>query len=321
MKFGKLLTTAVVVGGALGALALVNKMTESQAGELDTVLKGEERRYPWKNGDVFYLVKGNRESKPLLLVHGFGPGASSYEWRKNIDALAEQFRVYAIDLMGYGLSDRPAIDYTPETYADLIGDFLKEVINKPTVVVARGETCAFVIANAYRRPQLFERLVLVSPSPDMLAEVVPGPVNSACKVLMKMPIVGQFVYNMLTSRRSIQNFYDREGYHNPGLITDELVEYIFSSAHQPNARYAAAAAFTNNLAMDAHEPLARLQMPIVAVFGREAVPTPAEAGAAFKSVNPRLETRTLDNCTQQPQDEQAAKFNNLIREFASATVA
>lgn len=321
MKFGKLLTTAVVVGGALGALSLVNKMTESQAGELDTVLKGEERRYPWKNGDVFYLVKGNRESKPLLLVHGFGPGASSYEWRKNIDALAEQFRVYAIDLMGYGLSDRPAIDYTPETYADLISDFLKEVINKPTVVVARGETCAFVIANAYRRPQLFERLVLVSPSPDMLAEVVPGPVNSTCKVLMKIPVVGQFVYNMLTSRRSIQNYFDRAGYHNPGLITDELVEYVFSSAHQPNARYAAASSFTNNLAMDAHEPLARLQMPIVAVFGREAVPTPAEASAAFKSVNPRLETRTLDNCTRQPQDEQAAKFNNLVREFAGATVA
>ena len=164
MKFaGKLLTTGLVIGGALGALTLFNKMTDSQAGEIDTVLKGEERRYPWKDGDIFYVVKGNRESKPLLLVHGFGPGASSYEWRKNIDALAEHFRVYALDLLGYGLSDRPAIDYTAETYADLISDFLKEVIGKPTVVVAHGETCAYVIADAYRRPQLFERLALVAP--------------------------------------------------------------------------------------------------------------------------------------------------------------
>ncbi len=321
VKFGKLLTTAVVVGGTLGAMTLLNKMTESQAGELDTVLKGEERRYPWKDGDAFYLVKGNREAKPLLLVHGLGPGASSYEWRKNIDALSEQFRVYALDLMGYGLSDRPAIDYTSETYADLVNDFLKEVINKPTVVVAHGETCAYVIANAYRRPQLFERLVLVAPPLSIVEETIPGPVNTALKSLLRAPIVGQFVYNILTSRRGIQNYYDREGYHNPGLITDELVEYVFSSAHQPNARYAAASALTRNLTMDAHEPLVRLQVPVIAIFGRESIPTPAEVGAALKRVNPRIETRVIDNCSGQPQDEQAAKFNVLVREFAAAPVS
>lgn len=321
MKFGKFLTGAAVVGGALGALTLFNKVTESQAGELDTVLRGEGRRYPWKSGDIFYLVKGNRESKPLLLVHSLGPGASSYEWRKNIDDLAEQFRVYALDLMGYGLSDRPAIDYTPETYTDLIADFLKEVINKPAIVVAHGETCAYVIADAFRRPQLFERLVLVAPPMSLVEETAPGPVNAALKFLLRAPIVGQFAYNLLASRRGIQNYYDREGYHNPGLITDELVEYVFSSAHQPNARYSAASALTRNLAMDAYEPLVRLQVPALAIFGRETIPTPSEVSAALKRVNPRIETRTLDNSNGQPQDEQAAKFNTLLREFAAAPVA
>ncbi len=321
MKFaGKLLTTGLVVGGALGALTLFNKMTDSQAGEIDTVLKGEERRYPWKDGDIFYLVKGNRESKPLLLIHGFGPGASSYEWRKNVDALAEHFRVYALDLLGYGLSDRPAIDYTAETYADLISDFLREVIGKPAVVVAHGDTCAYVVADAYRRPQLFERLVLVAPSPLMLQETSTGPLNGLQKTLLRLPIVGQFAYNLLTTRRAIQNYYDIQGYHNPGLITDELVEYIFSSAHQSNARFAAASALTGNLTLDAHEPLARVQMPVVIVLGREGVPTPSEASAAFKRVNGRIETRTLDNASQQLQDEQAAKFNALVREFAGVTV-
>lgn len=321
MKFaGKLLTAGLVAGGALGALALFNKMTDSQAGEIDTVLKGEERRYPWKDGDIFYLVKGNRESKPLLLIHGFGPGASSYEWRKNVDALAENFRVYALDLLGYGLSDRPAIDYTAETYADLISDFLREVIGRPAVVVARGETCAYVIADAFRRPQLFERLVLVAPSPVMLQETMPGPQSALLKTLLRAPIVGQFAYNLLTSRRAIQNYYDIQGYHNPGLITDELVEYIFSSAHQSNARFAAASALTGNLTTDVHEPLARLQMPVVIVWGREGAPTPGEASAAFKRVNAHIETRTLDNASQLPQDEQATKFNALVRDFAGVTI-
>ena len=101
----KLLVASAVVGSTVGAIAIYNKLTESLAGELDTVLTGEERRYPWKYGDMFYEAKGARDAKPLLLVHGFGPGASSYEWRKNMDALSENFRVYAIDLLGFGLSD------------------------------------------------------------------------------------------------------------------------------------------------------------------------------------------------------------------------
>src|ERR1700674_4916809 len=101
---GKILTTGLVVGGALGTLTVVNKLTESMAGELNTVLRGEGRRYPWKDGDVFYEVKGAKDAKPLVLIHGFGPGASSYEWRKNVDALAQQFRVFVVDLPGFGLS-------------------------------------------------------------------------------------------------------------------------------------------------------------------------------------------------------------------------
>src|ERR1019366_4680559 len=224
----KLLVTGAVVGSALGAMAIYNKLTESLAGELDTVLTGEERRYPWKYGDMFYEVKGVRDAKPLLLVHGFGPGASSYEWRKNIDALSEHFRVYAIDLLGFGLSDRPSIDYTAETYADLLNDFLKEVIGKPTVVVAHGLSCAYAIAGAYRRPQYFERLVLVSPPATILQETIPSIRNVALKSLLRLPIVGQFIYNLLTSRSAIRGYYDELGFHNPGLITDDLVEYIYT---------------------------------------------------------------------------------------------
>ncbi len=317
---GKLLTAGLVVGGTLGVLSVFNRITESQAGELDTALKGEERRYPWKYGDVFYQVRGNREAKPLLLIHGFGPGASSFEWRKNVDALSEQYRVYVLDLLGFGLSDRPSIDYTAETFTDLIGDLLREVIARPTVVVAHSLTCAYVIANAYRRPQLFERLVLVSPPTSLLEESLPGLLPGILKYALRTPVIGQSLYNILTSRRAIEGYFDRQGYHNPGLITDELVEYVYSSAHQSNSRFPAASLLSGNLHMDVYEPLARLQMPVMAIWGREDISPASEASAAFKRVNPRIETRVFDNASEQLQDEQAIKFNALVKEFAGAPV-
>lgn len=317
---GKLLTTGLVVGGIFGTMAIANRVIESQAGQLDTVLTGEERRYSWKYGDVFYKVKGNSGARPLLLIHGFDPGASSYEWRKNVDVLAEHFHVYVIDLLGFGVSDRPAIDYTVETFTDLIGDFIKEVIGSSAIVVAHGLPCAYVIANAYRRPQLFERLVLVTPPTAILQEAVPGPINTAWKVVLRAPIVGPFIYNMLTTRRAIRAYYDRQGYYNPAMVTNDLVEYIFTSAHQPHSHFPAASFLSHHLTMDVHEALKRLQPPIVAIWGREGAPTASEAADAFRRVNPGIDIRILDNCNQQPQDEQATHFNNLVREFASQPV-
>src|SRR5258708_17232727 len=109
---------------------------------------------------------------------------------------------------------------------------------------------------------------VVSPPLAIVEESAPCAVNTVLKSVLRTPIIGQFVYNMLTLRRAIQAYFDRLGYHNPGLITDELVEYIYSSAHQSNSRYAAASALSNSLVMDAHEPLARLEMPIMAIWGR-----------------------------------------------------
>ncbi len=317
---GKILTAGLAIGGTLGAMALLNRLTISQAGELNTVLTGEERRYPWKDGDVFYQVKGTRERKPLVLIHSFAPGASSYEWRKNVDALAEEYRVYALDLLGYGLSDRPALNYTAETYIDLIGDFLQEEIGQPALVVAHDLSGAYAVMCAYRRPQLFEKLMLISPPVELLQEPASDMAHTALRGLLRLPIVGEFAYNLLTSRRAIQRYYDRRGYHNPGLITDQLVEQLFSSAHQENSHYSINSLLSKDLVTDIHEPLARLSMPTVAIWGREEELSAVEASNAYKLVNPKIETRILDRSSQQLQDEQAARFNTLVRELVGTPV-
>ncbi len=316
----KVVTTTLVVGGTLGTLALINQVTERMAGAIDTVLTGEERRYPWKYGDIFYEVKGAHDAKPLVLIHSLDPGASSYEWRRNIDTLSTQFRVFALDLLGFGLSDRPAMDYDAEMYTDLLSDFVKEVVGTSALVVAHGATSAYAIAAAYRRPQFFERLILISPPPAIMEEVYPGIFGTVVKRLLCLPVVGQFTYNLLTSRQAIRRFYDKQGYHNPDLVSDELVEYVYTSAHQLGSRFAAAALFGKSLHLDVHEPLARLQIPVLTVWGRESLETPAQTGVAFTRLNKRVEVRVIDKSRQHLQDEQASQLNSLLGEFADVAV-
>src|SRR5512146_3207812 len=110
--------------GAASALALGNWLARVGVGAPETALSGETGYYPWTQGSLRYTVKGRGE--PLALIHGIYPGASSFEYRKVFDRLAERYRVFALDLLGFGQSGRPAIDYTPALYVELIEDFLRQ---------------------------------------------------------------------------------------------------------------------------------------------------------------------------------------------------
>ena len=156
----------------------------------------------------------------------------------------------------------------------------------------------------------------------MLQESAPGPTSGALGFILRLLIVGQFVYNLLTSRQTISKYYDHQKFHNPGLITDDLVEYVYTTAHQPNSRYALISFLSDSLNVDAHEATARLQMPVIVVVGREGegMFSASEVGDAFKQVNAQIEVHILAKCSYHLQDEQAVHFNSLVRDFAAATV-
>jgi len=129
-KLGNVWKTLLAGGAGMAALAAVNAAIQRSAVEPDdSALGGEAHFYNWKHGRVFYKTAGTQQSgAPLVFIHGIGAGASSFMWRKNFDDLAKDFRVYAFDLLGFGLSDKPvSAAYSADLYVELIADFLKDV--------------------------------------------------------------------------------------------------------------------------------------------------------------------------------------------------
>ncbi|CAA6668272.1 unnamed protein product [Spirodela intermedia] len=120
--------------------------------------------WQWRGFNVNFLVKGKvaGDRLPVLLVHGFG--ASIPHWRRNIEVLAENYTVYAIDLLGFGASDKPeGFEYTMETWAELILDFLDEVVRRPTVLIGNSVgSLACVIAASESTGGLVQGLVLLN---------------------------------------------------------------------------------------------------------------------------------------------------------------
>ena len=94
-------------------------------------LENGYQTWKWNNYSINYVALGNENAdgdskEPLLLIHGFG--ASAYHWRYNIPYLARKYRVYAIDLLGFGLSDKPIIEYNADIWRDQVLSFIEEVV-------------------------------------------------------------------------------------------------------------------------------------------------------------------------------------------------
>lgn len=93
------------------------------------------------------------EGPAVLLVHGFG--ASAYHWRYVVPQLARSCRVFAIDLLGFGWSDKPLVDYSGyNVWADQCAAFLQEVVGGPAVVVGNSMGGFNALNMAARTPDL-----------------------------------------------------------------------------------------------------------------------------------------------------------------------
>src|SRR5690242_16850693 len=121
----------LAAGAALAGIEMLNRSVALPYEELEWQLPAEPTFWQWRYGRVAVYQAGSPDNPPLLLLHGQNASASADEMRQPFERLSQHFQVCAPDLLGYGLSDRPDIDYTPDVYTELIEDILKEVVQRP----------------------------------------------------------------------------------------------------------------------------------------------------------------------------------------------
>lgn len=314
---GVALAGAVVAGGALAVTASSVLATPQP---LESALEGESRIFRFREGDVFYKVRGPADAQPVLLLHSVHLSASSFEWRKNFSALSQTFRVYAPDLPGFGLSDRPAIDYTADLYVQLIADFTREVIARPTIVVARNQSAAFAARAAYLDSQLFTRLAFISPSGIISPAALEsrdwpswsgGPMQSLLRRVSET-IAGQVPYAFLTTRPALSWLVARQSYANPEHVTPEVVQHLYATTHQFGARFAPLAFMSGKLDIDVGSDFAALRQPMLLVWGeQDAINDPVHAEALSK-LNQHTRLELIAQAGNAAQEEQANEVNELL---------
>jgi pimeloyl-ACP methyl ester carboxylesterase len=299
-------------GAALGAAAAFNALAGRGVGELENLLGGEEGWYRWRGHDIAFTRRGSGPA--LLLVHSVHAAAWSYEWRANVDALARSHTVYTIDLLGFGRSDRPALRYSARLYIGLLGDFVRDVIDAPCVLVASSISAAYAIVLGARDPGLFPLLVLIEPTGLVRLHEPAGAGGDATRFALAAPVLGTAAFNGLVSRRSLRSYLERI-YVDHDFVTDDLVDTYYATAHQPGAKHAPAALLGGQLNIDIRRALRRLSQPTLLVWGEQATEAPLEDARGFVVLKPDIELAILDRAGDLPHDERAREFNEMVHAF------
>jgi pimeloyl-ACP methyl ester carboxylesterase len=312
---GRLLTIirflALSALGTLGFAAFValRHMIETPQ-PLESILPGEARLYHWKHGHIFYKVLGATDAPPIVLLHAPSIGASAYEMRKIIGALAQQYRVYAPDLLGFGLSDRPQMDYTAETYVTLCHDFLSSVVGQPATLLASGLSCNYAVMVAHRFPELCQRLLLISPielfggerKQDVLTE------------LAQLPAAGSLFYSLISTRAALRYSMARQHLLSRDILSSD-VDYLYASTHQFGGQHAPLALLAGKLTLDASEEFEHVQQPTLIIWGAHAL-NKARTLMSQYHVSPKAQIVLIQDAGRYVHEEAPAMVIANIREWS-----
>lgn len=276
-----------------------------------TPLPVEPAFFTWRGHQVATYTAGAGD--PLLLVHSINAAASAFEMRGPFLGLQDRFEVHALDLLGYGRSDRPARRYIATDYISIIEQNLT-AIGRPTSLIASSLGAAYAIAAAARRPELVRSLVLVCPTGISQLAQPPGPIAMAAYNLLRGPI-GRLLFQALTSRIGTRYFLKQQAYAQSASITDAVVDAFYRTSHQPGALYAPICFLTGLLNCDIAADFTRLNLPILLVWGRQAGTTPLSKSKEFLARNRCARLAVIDNASLMAQDEHPEQFNALVRDF------
>ena len=272
--------------------------------------------------NLHYFCGGS--GPPLVLVHGLGSSAA-VEFYYNLEPLAAHHRVFAIDLPGFGRSDKPVLEYTIDLFVRAVSDLMAtEGIERAAVMgVSMGGRVALGLA--LDSPEKVERLVLV----DALGVGAPRRVlaysilltrglgeltlRGTARALRQMnpAVIRRFWGWYLKRPNRVASIWSDERIANHGTL---LATPEYRAAYLSALRSIAGMRQLRN-GVVVEDRLAELRMPTLLIWGGQDHIFPASHARAAKDRIPNGRLEIFDDSGHTPQMEEPDRFNRVVFDF------
>lgn len=310
----KFLNICIFSSLTLLTMAGMNKLIFVTSTMKEILNRKKALTYDWRFGTIHYTKQG--VGTPLLLIHDFIPGSSDFEWKEIIKALSKTHTVYTLDLLGFGRSDKPAITYTNYLYVQLVTDFVKNVIGRRCDVITSGSSAAIAVMACRMDASLFNRMMFISP--DALADTgkAPSKRTKTRKLLLELPLIGTFAYNMLVNRWNIEADFKNKYFSDSCNVTTQIIEAYNEAAHLrgSNSRYVYSSLKGNYINFSISHALSEINNSIYIVNGSDTKDY-KKIEKEYQKQNASIETNVVLHAKHFPQLENPSALLEHCRIF------
>lgn len=253
------------------------------------------------NYKIRYLEEGSGPN--LILVHGLGGSSSS--WINNISNLAEDHHVYAMDMLGFGRSDKPKIDYTIDLFVDMLKGFMDILAIEKASMIGSSLGGQMVTEYALNHPDRVDRLVLVAPA-GFTPKTFKG--TSTLRNYTR-------IFNA-KSKNGLKHLLEKV---HGTSINDEYLEWVYEYIRTDNAKHAFMSALRNSakaerLSRRFTKILESTSIKAMVIWGKDDRIIPVRYAEQFINM-PNCRLIVLENCGHRPHVEASSLFNEYVRLF------
>lgn len=251
------------------------------------------------------------QGEPLLLLHGLG--AWSYSFRHNVPALAQRHRVLALDLPGFGFSDRPADgDYTVGGQARAVTAFMDALELPAATVLGHSMGGAVALHLAAAEPERVQRLILVDSATTELGSWWRRPLTGLALPFFSIG----FALGVL--QRPVHRFLLSTGVCDPSGLTDEALDNYVLPTRLPGTRRVLPRVLWH-LQLQGLPELSRVRQPTLILWGSHDRWLLPRAGRWLKARLPHAELVVVEQAGHLPLEERPAESNRLLLEWLRRT--
>ncbi len=275
----------------------------------DWVWRGWKIRYTYMRASNRTKSQGD-SSLPIICLHGFG--ASIGHWRYSLRELSQSHTVYALDLLGFGASQKAIASYDSLLWADLVYDFWKTFIGESAILVGNSVGSLVALVAAAQYPDMTQGVVAISlPDPVAQTEAVPAwmlPIVEAIQNTVASPPVLRSIF-YIVRRPSLVRRWAKLAYENPDAVTDELVKILTTPSTDRGAARAFSMLFkvmgSSRLGPGVKTLLPRVNVPILLLWGAQdrLIPIRFANPSKYLQYNSNIKFVQLERGGHCPHDE------------------
>ncbi|CAA7060225.1 unnamed protein product [Microthlaspi erraticum] len=269
------------------------------------------RIWRWKGYLIQYTVVGN-EGPAVLLVHGFGAFLEHY--RDNVDSIVNsKNRVWTITVLGFGKSEKPNIIYTELLWAELLRDFMIEVVGEPAHCVGNSIGGYFVALMAFLWPALVKSVVLVNSAGNVVPRYSPLLISRERRVPFGAQLGARLLLLFLqfNVKKLLKDCYPVK----PERADDFLITEMLRASQDPGVVMVLESIFGFDLSLPLNYLLKGFEEKTLVIQGmKDPISDPQKKVDLLKELSPGMVIKKV-NAGHCPHDEIPEEVNPIICEW------